>query len=79
MKDMFNFVGYNPIKKHLMDYVERYAYISYEELEEEGNSPTKSLYYDMIGQLPIYKEFLKLLDQFKHGERERPEGIGLLI
>jgi hypothetical protein len=33
----------------------------------------------MIGQLPIYKEFLKLLDQFKHGERERPEGIGLLI
>lgn len=79
MKDMFNFVGYNPIKKHLMDYVERYAYISYEELEEDGNSPTKSLYYDMIGHLPIYTKFLELLNQFKRSERERPEGIGLLI
>jgi hypothetical protein len=33
----------------------------------------------MIGQLPIYKEFLELLNQFKRGERERPEGIGLII
>lgn len=65
LKDEFNFIGYAPIKKHIIDYMRKYAYESAVELEEEGFSPTRSLVYDLIGQLPEYKKFKSLMEEYR--------------
>ena len=75
---MFNFVGYNPIKKHLCDYKNHYAYIASQEMEEDDFSPTRSLVHDLIGRLPEYKEFLELFNKHRNGELDRPSSVGLL-
>lgn len=54
MKDMFSFIGYNPIKKYIIDNIDEYIDIVRVEKEEEGFSTTKSMIYDLIGKLPVY-------------------------
>lgn len=78
LKDMFNFIGYNPIKKHLIDHVDHYAYISAQELLDDNFSPTRSLYYDLVGQLSIYDKFLDLFKKYKNDELSKPSSVGLL-
>jgi hypothetical protein len=65
MKDEFNFVGYNPIKKFMIDHMNNYAGEAAYELASEGFSPIKSLYHDMIGKLPEYKKFLELIKSYQ--------------
>jgi len=78
LKDMFNFVGYQPIKKHIIENQNHYAYISATEKEEDGFSTTRSLVHDLIGTLPEYKDFLELMRQYENGELPKPPSVGLL-
>ena len=59
MGDEFEWIGYVPIKKHIADNIDRYVYITKQELEDDNFSPTRSMIFDLIGHLPVYKKFKK--------------------
>lgn len=60
IKDEFNFVGYNPLKKHIIDNIEDYKEVIISEKDEEGFSTMKSICYDLIGKLPVYDKIKDL-------------------
>ena len=59
MRDEFEWIGYVPIKKYITDNIDYYIWLTKQELEEDGFSPTRSLIFDLVGKLPVYKEFKK--------------------
>lgn len=78
LKNEFTFIGYNPIKRHITQYLNHYAYLSAQELLDDGFSPTRSLVHDLIGQLSYYKTFTGLVGKYKNDELPRPSSVGLL-
>ena len=61
VKDEFDFIGYNPIKKYVIDNLQTFAEIAKDELEQDNFSFTRSLIYDLIGNRAIYSEFKDMM------------------
>lgn len=65
--DLFNF-QHTPIKQYLQDRIKVRAYDAYIEKQEDGFSPTKSIYYDLFGNDDTYKHFKYLMNAYQNNE-----------
>lgn len=74
--EQFRWATHIPIKQHLIDEIYTNAYDASIELEDDGFSPTKSMYHDVFGSglrnKQYYDWFVKLMNEYKNGERKPP-------
>lgn len=60
LKDEFNFVGYEPIRRHIINNIDTYIETIKQEIEEDGFSSMKSICFDLIGKHPSYKKIKEI-------------------